>query len=77
MEDETLVVAALKESNAILRGIIAEHRRTIRMLRTINRRLRVQQAIAHANDEEFKSMCAQDIYEHDEALGGFPDTSAS
>jgi hypothetical protein len=76
-ENEILVVAALRESNGILRDIIEQHRRTIRMLRAINRRLRVQQATAHANDEEFKAMCSDEVYEHDGAEGGFPEALSS
>ena len=70
-ENESLAVKAVVEANELLRDTIARHRKTIKALRAVNRKLREHQAIQHENDEEFKSVCAEDLRTWEDE-GGFP-----
>ena len=64
MEDQSLAIEGLIESNNILQGEIQRVRDSNRILRQVNKALRAsldslrrQVAIAQENDENFKSMC--------------------
>ena len=80
-ETESLAVKALVEANDLLRDTIARHRRTHAKLRAIISQLRQRHAmlvaIAQANDDEFKALCEDGIYEHEADEGGFPESTSS
>jgi Mg2+ and Co2+ transporter CorA len=57
-EEQDFLIAALKESNDMLRELHDRHRRTIQFLRAVNSSLRQRLARAHQSDEEFKEFCA-------------------
>lgn len=81
VEIESLAVKALVESNDLLRDTIARHRRTQAKLRAIISKLRQQHAAliatAQENDEEFRALCEDGIYEHEADEGGFPESVSS
>jgi hypothetical protein len=57
----TFLHSALIESNDILQEELTRYRRVNKILRIVNRRLRTQVTIAHANDEAFKNLCLSEI----------------
>lgn len=76
-ETESLAVRALKEANETLQDTVERYRRVNVILRKVNKKLRAQVAIAHENDEEFREMCQDGIYEYEADEGGFPASASS
>ena len=80
MEDlnKDLTIAALMEANELLGELLSRYRRSNALLRRINSDLRRLKNIQVANDEEFKSVCKDDIEVGDACgEGGLPDPQAS
>jgi hypothetical protein len=66
-------VASLEEAMELLAAENIRYRRSNKILRTINSNLRRALAIAHENDESFKSFCQEGIETNIEyEVGGLP-----
>jgi hypothetical protein len=69
-------VSSLEEAIELLQEELSRYRRTNKLLRTINGSLRRSLAIAHENDESFKSFCQEGIETNiDYESGGLPASS--